>query len=826
MSADAIAFLNRTDEIELLASFLPPRCAQSSVLILTAPSGFGKSALTDQLLRSLRQSKLDASIVVVDPDIRTGPGGTSIHEGFFIQRFAEALSAQAKISDAKTFQEFLWERGLRTASEIPLADIIKKVPSLSSAYEIGLDLVGRGAAAGKYSEASLLKSDAHSAVELCWEYVRAVCRESRVVAVVREAQQIDLQSLRSLLEMNRDLPMQHLIIEYTCTDTFETLHAKTILSAFKDHPKAGIEQLRRLDEPYVADLLHAYLGRDTQLPHGYYDAWGGNLRSIDEIKYIASRPMALIAGAPLSLTGLNAKIGSHLQDLDRDQKMLLAIIFSHREGINQETLLAIASKANPQVPPSVWIEGIGSLVEHHHFIAHGYDVVRLNNEDLATVIEASPEFTGLNAIATNLLREHYLDILVRSDYASSSMSVAIRQAILLCAKTGDITSISDLTRKLSSEIRAANDQSVYVDAVLFAISKNGAAFPGEGERLLNWCADLAYDTGDFQRAHDILALKHDISPANASMLACCLQELGRHPEALEIADQGKYHWSGTDGEIASDLIRFLVFRDLGDVQRARELLHSVLGNESFLDSPLRGYGLRFSESIRGLPSCLDDALASITWFQRFGFVDSCAYSQLAAAMHAARLGDPLLADELLAAADRHLSTQVRDQPMLLNNRAAISMLSDDVDFEECGRMLARAMRSSRDDYSDVTILNNMAIVNAKTGKTAEAKSCMDRALRILESPQFCDKDIFWEVAYTARSVYRDAGEEYRVQQVLQSLPRQPLVNTTYWNYRFGFQEEVGTQYGHLLKFDYHPLFLSHWLIDREGLETLKARLPE
>ena len=213
-----LVFVNRADDLARLRTFVPPACYESSLVVIKGPPGRGKSALTDKLIADLRSEQISLEIAVVDPSIRMRAGTARTHDGFFIQRFAEELSATADGRIHDDFQTFLRNRGVRTVRETNLIDFLRTFPSLGTVYSGFFEVLERFFAQGDYNAEAVLASDSRAAVTLCADYVDSVCRPNAMVVVVREAQQIDIQSLRFLLEMHMRLPMLHLLIEYTTSD--------------------------------------------------------------------------------------------------------------------------------------------------------------------------------------------------------------------------------------------------------------------------------------------------------------------------------------------------------------------------------------------------------------------------------------------------------------------------------------------------------------------------------------------------------------------------------------------------------------------------------
>jgi len=822
-------FVNREEELKLLLSLIPPKCHTASLVIIRAPSGYGKSTLTDRLIEHAKE--IDLLFAVVDPSIRLKSGDARVYDGFYIQRCAEDISSRARDYYLPDFKDFLSQRRWRTLREKNATDLIRKYPTPTAVYENFISYIDRFFSKGDFDVSKVLTSDTRDAVAICREYVEFVCDRSSAVTVIREAQHIDHESLRFFLQSNRTLKGQHLFIEYTSEDgRFDPGHEKVFVREMADYTNTHFLELDRLSRDHLEALIRANVEGDFTLSSDYYLKWNGNVRSVMEMKYrvALSRKITGPSDIRLSLADLKGHLLAHFAELPRLQKLLLAIVVSHVEAVHRHTLLSVAARLESYSTAAERERSLDELLTNHRFLESSYEFLRLQNEDISEAIEQDAQFVGLRGLAQKELRDYYLEIVDTNDFTAAAMPVAVRQSLWLCAKTGDTTSMLRLMRHLSDDIRLANDQSVYVDAIAEAVSGAGELFQVEHEEFVDWAAALAYDTGDFDRASKLLDTLPSLNAYRGAMLSCCAQEIGAHQRAVEIIRENRPSWHGVEAQLTCDLIEMLVTRSLGETAQARDIFDSVLDNNTFRASPLFGYALRFSETINEFPHCTTHVLESASWFERHGLHKSQAYSRLASAMHLARAGNVASALDNVKLASQTLVGEVHDQHIIMNNKAAVTMLSDRPAFLECTGWLKGAMYTSRDDYSDTVLLNNLAIANIGSGHLAGAVECIERALTILKNPDFADRNIFWGVSFTAMSVFRQAGHAERAERVRrlpQEVSPRPTIYPDYWEYRFGLRDDVDPKFNYMLQFNYHPLFLSHWVIDLEGLTLLKTEPP-
>ena len=819
-------FVDRNEELTFLRARVPPACHASSLVILRSPPGFGKSTLTDRLLVELDRQSVNATLI--DPSIRIRSGDARIYDGYFIQRCAADLALRADKNQIARFRDFLSARRWTTAGEKSPGDAIRRYPNFEGLYNTLVDYIERLMGTGSYGEDKILLSDSQYAVQICREYVYAVAASSPLVMVVREAQHIDHDSLRFFLIANKALADQHLILEYTSFNgRFDPDHEKVLLRELEGHRDASILDLLRLDQVHLQELLRKSIDADLDLSSEYYLHWDGNLRAISEMRYRVAVARRLDSAEQIkrSLSDFSGQLTEHLAMLTPLQKLALAVVAANVEAVDRYTLLSVLSRLDRLSTTSDREHALSDLVSKHKFLELSTEGMRFQNDDVAAAVNTGHSFLGLISMAQKGLRDFYRELIDGETFATVAAAAAMRQSLRLCALTNDTVGLLETAHRLRTIIRQTNDQMLYVDSITDALT-SADLLGHEQLTLAEWAASLAYEVSDFSRTTAILSKlpQASLDAFQGVMLACSEQEIGKHDAALARAIWGRFIWQGTDSRLATQIVEFLVLRARNRIAEARQTLERMIRSPEFQHSPLLGYALRLFESVSDFPLATAEILRSVAEFEKQGLFRSQAYSELAAAVHMAREGRLHDAANLMAGATNKLQGEVRDHHLILNDRSVIELLGDVPDFHACIRDLTLAMQTSRDDFSDVTILNNLAIAYQMTGQLSEAGDCVEHILSILRDPSFGDRELLWGLAFTAMNVFTALGQTKRAQQVREMPWREtgsPLLNKAYWEVRFGQKSVAGEQFRFMLRHDYHPLFLSHWLIDLEGLEVLK-----
>ena len=827
---DGLTFVNREQELDYLERWLEEASSRPALIVIRAPSGFGKSSLTDKLLGSANPAV--HSSCVVDPSIRGRVGSVALHRGFFVQRIAESLNAAACELPApwQTLSSFLKSRRKDAAlSKNPL-DIVSELPTPKHAYKVVFDYLARAFSFGRYTPEKLLASDQGYAVATCTAYVEETFQQHAMLLIVREAQHIDLESLKFLLDRTERHPGPDLLIEYTTeSGTFEPEHQKLLLQAADRRGGVRILDLARLSEYHLEYLIRSTVRNDFNLVSDYYLAWDGNLRSIVELKFGVRVGTLLAKDSDIAgtLTDLSRTLEEHLIRLTNLERLLLAILLANVEAISLSSLLLVATGIDNQTLHSEISTAIDSLRQDHAFITVTGSMIALRNDTIAVTLQSAASLKGLIALSEKGLRDLYWDQLHLAT-SSLGLSHVLRHYFRLCAKTKDVQGLSKTVDTLREEIRKANDPSIYIDAIAEAIEADPQLYSGDHDELILWAAELAYAASDWNRAASLLSTLHDQTPYSELMRACALQESGGHKEALEITSALYDKTIDPQLKLACDLVKALVTGCRGQWDEMRTILTAASASDAYASSPLLGYCYRFFEIADGHNKRLDKLKRSADIFGQHGLSVSKAYSQQAAAIALARSGEIEQAKELLMAANVVLDRDIHDRHLVMNNVCAVELLSDQPDSTLCRDLLSHALPLARDDFSELTILSNLSLALLASGNPSAAGEVANKCGSLLRNHEFADKDIYWPVSFNMSVVYAALHDENKRAAAL-AFPKEEGAalsdddDDDYWRFRFGMLEMEPAGHKYLLSRPWYPVYLSHWLIDLEGLYLLKPK---
>jgi hypothetical protein len=815
-------FVNRTEELATLRDRVLPIGARGAITFLRSPSGYGKSRLTDRLVEQIPSD--GPTCVLVDPAIRSKSRSDRIYGWFFVQRAAEPYARRLVPGrrEYRPFADFVRKRGWRRIHWKQVYEHAKAVSSIGGLFKVGFELGENLLKRGRYSPEVLLQDDSRLAAEIAQDYVLALSNFRPTLFVIRETQNIDPESLKFFLSNGTAEGTCCTIFEYTTSDyKFSAEHEKIIFDSMAE-PSMVILDLHSLNVREFRYLLNKYAPISKNVEAVAELQWDGNLRIIRELKYRVMVRHAV--DAPTSFD-LQTAIQKNIVSLTTQRRLILALVVTHVEALDQGVLVTALRRVDSSITEANIASDLKHLAEIDGYIRFEGNRAAIADEDLLAALIASQPMAAVLKLAAISLRDYYLDLVSGDLFGNVPLHSALRQAVALCAKTGDIFALRNLVKILDRSARQAHNQTLYVSIVADAALADRDLSEIEKRELVGWASASAYEAGNFPTAARLLEALIELRSYDMAMLACCYGETNRHEAALELA--GKLAGSTHEADrLAAKLIACLSLHAIGRKEEAIALHAEMRQNETFTVSPLFGFVLRFTEVVDDFPDCSADVLASANLLRRAGLRKSAAYSLLSGAMHLAYLGKIKAAQQRVASADRELRPHIRNQSIIINNRVVIELLSGRPKVAWCLDKLTTALFNVGDDFSRLTLHNNCLICYALLVDVERGNHTVSVIDRILDAPGFGNRDIFITVCFNVWRFCVETGQSDKANRFRSIALGVGLENScypNYWSVRFGLQSSVEPAFDFLLQHKYHPEYLSHWLIDLEGLNVLRAR---
>ncbi len=817
-----MVFLDREGERETLLASLPPVATAPELLIILGPTGVGKSSLTGFVTKQIQMS---VPIALVDPYLRGGDRDPHrAYEGYFLQHCVAAVSDQIKAAKPgfDTFENYVRNRGWKNLKGFDVKGTARDAVSPHKLVGRAIDATERVTGRGNFSPEALLKSDDRFAIEICAEYFRQAACAFDFVLVVQEAQHCDTTSLRHILQCLSEGGRFYPMLEYTTEDQTLQKRHQVQIDQFSE-PK--IWHIDVLPWPYVAELLERH-GQHNQDVIGEFRAkWDGNLRTVSDLQYRVAFGTGNFPTNPNQVIPHDAvrAISERMSALGRAERFVLALLKEHNEPITREVFEALWQTIDPTRGLPLRLSDVLAGLSESYLSVSGTQI-GLNNDDVATAHSQLPDAALYTGDARRLLLDHYNDAARCADEGRVSRAVAIRHATRLAALIPDPVLLEELLDRLDGEIEAKGDPTLYVDHVIASLRDTDDLGPGERSSLAEWAARHAYRSSNFDLALKAIEIGKLEGPMWDCVRAHSLIEEIREPEAGEIAAALRAELPYPDADLVSDLILGNLDLVEGNLETCARRLDGAAKIAKRRKSLLLGHIYRLLESAVSTEAAIDYCEQSARIYAEAGLERSAAQSRITVTRHLARRGEIEAAKAMLDAASGSLKDAASSRQFFLNNQAAVELLDEEPDFANAEAQLRSALLLSRDKFSDLTILQNLAIAIWQGRGATAALGTIEQALSIIREVNATTSLLADTVGHTAFVILTDAGEVEAASEALAHLRDDfgiDIEGSAYWSWRFGLSDARPDLYApEIMDKPYHPSFLSQWQLDWEVVRAL------
>ncbi|NOR64260.1 MAG: hypothetical protein GQ535_17460 [Rhodobacteraceae bacterium] len=822
--AQDIVFLDRNEQRTTLLASLPPMSTRQWLRIIRGPKGIGKSALSDCVTSQIKDA---VPVIYVDPLIRGDVADHRSYDGLYVQLCVEALSEFAKTHAAgfQTFDFFIKDRGFRNLKGIDPNQIVRDGTSGGRLIGHGIDAVDRVVGRGHFSATALLNSDSRAAIEVCAEYFAEAIKKTPCVMVIREGQHFDHYSLKHILGVMIDAPEFNPIIEYTSEDsTFQKTH-QPIFDRVKNRL---IWDITELPWEYVLQLLERNGSANTEFAGEFRAKWNGNLRTVEELlfKVGVGHGQLLIDGG--NLAGLTAvdHIQARVAKLVAAERYALALIAEFNEPMPYDVLDAIWVKTALVRGYAFRTTDVVKSLAEKRFIQRTGEILGLKSDDIATATKQMKDAGRHHLDARNRLLDYFYDVLETSSISSRERGTTIRHAVRLAAIVGDTVRVSSLLTEMETDIAAKGCSDMYIDAALSCLSEPEQTTPFEKSTLGGWAATKAYETSDFNKTLKAIELGELQGAKWDCVRAFSHIEEGIEDLAEAYANNLRNELPFDGAEMMSDIILANIDLTRRRYENCKRRLGRALAGEGPAKSVLAGHAHRLLEFSTTDDASILHCQQSADIFKSFGLDKSEAYSLLAKCRHLARTGKTDAATRIITKIRPIMMETNASRQFLLNNEAAVILLSHDPDTHNASELLRSAYLASSDKFSDIVILQNTAIALELQGNSQRAIMVAEQMVAMLAVPDTTSRLIAPSTCANAGEIFlrngldEKAAEVFKLPEIKLGLP----APTGYWGWRYKLTAEAPNDtHAHLAQSPFHPVFLSQWQVDHEVLSALFAK---
>lgn len=801
-------FLNRRPHLKRLSELLAMASSRESarIVVATGKAGVGKSALFRQ---AASKASSEYCYVYCDraPTSEGLPDGTPMPE--LIQR---RLSAAAPENGFSTFDDFRankqWSTTLLRATEAVGAIVAKStLPSLASKF--ALETYGQVSSAVTSHFAQRRATWAGDDQRIV--YAQSVLQSVPVIVHVDHAHFLEWAEVDLLLHLLDDTQAV-LFLEYT-EDAEGSGDVSLPQFGGRKALKIAVEPLA---EPY-AERLFAALPPRFARPLRSQFARTGDLRPFDEAVHLQSREGGILEIFDISEDNLVRTTATALSLLDADTKKVLLAVSAHAGPVDRGLLNQLVE--DPHVAPlfsgTLDVErAIDRLDSQLLVIATENDVMcqtRVND-----LVRQDVHLAAMKTTFRKQWRDFYRSLAERTVFVSDEDRC--RQLLHQCAELNDIVGIARTLEEIGYKGIASRNPRAIVTYLKHVIDK--LKFGGDKDAItrivLAQCC-FFYEAGWFDEALACLLLIEERPRCYQYLLAELYCSAGRATRGIRLAESYLAQLDPLDpdhinSELCLRLVKVHGLRNSNQVVEARKYYLSFVDDQRFVGSPAFATLLRYADLCLyedgDLERCnrylrraatltkesgqwRDYASVCISLVQQIGYTEA--------------LDD---AEAFLVEAEEVGRRVWLQQPMLLANRAVLSMYRGDVEKGSL-HLLQQALVLSYDPLDRILIQNNILVWHAMAGGLQHAIPVAH-----LLSEQVGDLSIDTEirriVLYNLEQLERQRGNQETANELYDRWSTlRSGIDESYWSYRRTLVPPPGVP-PRRYRMTFHPVYLAHW----------------
>lgn len=699
----------------------------SSVILLYADSGFGKSSVVEKVKEKYQSLKDRMIIVNTPPKNRT----SASVEGNYLNCIAEAINQ--KLLGVFTLEDFLDSPEGDMQRMIDVDEILKNGSTFTSALTSGIGQL----ALAELKAQRLLYDSTIDSILVIKKYIELAIARYDIILDITNAQNMDTATYRVLNSILQTPSMKTIILEYTTEDG-------NFLDAIKFAESFNCScELMKIDcLPFEFALSILGIPVDSQkiseIEKFYNNVVKGNL-----YKLIQEKLNAKSYGDNYSEDPIDKRI----RLLGYAQKLILSIVCLHDGEIATNLLNEILESINSSFYiPVNWRLELDSLLEEED------GILKLHHPSIADSISLAPD----NAITSSayLYLVSFYEKWLNEGNTADIHKVSVIMLIKLHSQFNPIKMLPLMTQFKQIIIGSIAER----DALRLIKQAFDSINVGRETRYHLILISLCYDAGFYTSAYSLMKELEPLSLDSSKILMCMLLNRNDyHEDAIMMCDDIYRRTTHTRYKLISLMIKMLSQRSLNLTNEYRKTFRKIKRNLQFRNLPEYGFFLRNAQITLTYAKGLDYIQRSISFFERKGEPLFAAQAKLTLAVQNARLGNLEESERILDSIAPIIISESFEKHIIYINRAAVRLLglkADDV----TDSLLNKALLTVTTVFDRISVLNCMLcsiIIRSGTIDEFERICKMIEKELILEPDQRIRKKVYTNIYLYHRDVSKN-----------------------------------------------------------------------
>ncbi len=808
--------INRESEKTLVTGLIKNR-SSGVILIVYAPSGFGKSIFTDNIGAELSEQYITIRVESSAVKNEEKP------EGFLVREISNSLNNKSlscnHLLSYETYKTKLVGKRTRSNYNSALLKSLRILRPISEIYQ-------RITKTGNFDSSNLISSTVNSEIIELRDYIDFNFKvlendNTSALIIIENIHVCDETSLKFLADIAYDYEKINFIFEYTVRDkSDEAFHLDDIRKIFRACKNRLKETpLRKLDKSCIANLLELWnVNKEVFRPLlEAYEFTDGNIKKLEDFK------MLLNSDLKLSFDYENNELkkiydNSYVEifnSLPNDSQFILLTLSSTNVSLHKTLIQELGLIACSE---GMFIDSdfaINTLIKRGGLVKiNSTETISLAHDSLANSFKKIPNYQTRSLVISNMIANLFEQKLAEREFSLISkfdcLTILVYQyAYIKSAKLLSLLKHYKLDHFLE---KSPSTGRIFLAKAKDLIIDQGLLLKGSKlYELLN----VYYELDMFSLGYEICLKYHENNIKSLIFESAFLNRLNKHSECISLCRMTLSNDSiakNLDQILKLKILQIVSFRSLNNLEEMRNVFTEVNSKINlYRDTNAYAQFLRNSEIVLPIQESIRNLEQALSYYVETGNYIDAGKVNLSLSMQYGRLGKLASAEENINLARKRLVNRNVDYCMVLNNEAVIESYKKE--YENAERILVIARNHAYSDFDKVVITYNLINVYAELNQKDKIAHYIPYIMSLISNfPHERNHSLDQSVYFNLSVIYSEILNDYdKASNCTQKALELSLPKNSYWKARFNISGNKCSDYR--LSHRLHYGFLSHWAIN-------------
>ena len=709
-------YVDRLNELKRIKE-LYQNTNQSSLLLMFAKTGIGKSSLSHKFTDSIKADKTTDVIYVITNQINN----TISNQGYFQMEIFKWIYKYFKNDDEYNFEKYIFKN--KTYKRYIISKIISESQSQESIKSLilkvfGVNILKRIFKIDQFDYENLFEDYSKKTNKITKEYIEYILDNRKLVLVIDNIQNIDDLSLDVILSwLSEYSQKKHFIIfEYTIDESRDNvLKLREKINNYDLNLHFFELNNMEVDNAIKAAKLRAQDNQNLEIDVeqveaiDYYKKVDGNIRSLED--FIRGYNHNRI------YNGKNSATYESIASLNQNDSLILSIICLNDSKINKYMLGGLLN-SYPNINIS---ESLDTLINSLDLIIARDDDYYIKHASIFDnwVVLSESKLKSTTLIAYSLLKNHYNNLLENAHISSNQNIFLLLIKLYSKYEPDKIYDLLNNFDNILQEFLSPKQLEEYIVTIDEELSNNISEYEDFYYKLIDICLNVKL----FDLADELLQKLFIYNNLKKYIFYKCNIFIQKedHKSNIEFINEIIKNLYDEYFVLYLKLFLMVSYRSVNDNNMVQIINQEIEASiNRYKDTLFYGFYLRLSEIKKKRNEAIIDVENSVSHFQKFNSNVQVAKSRVALSFLYAVTGNTNAAIIESDKAEKIIVKDFANRHIFYNNKAAIYLLNRNKG-KEILSMLKSAEEYAIGTFDKLAIYNNILVYSLETNDDRNAK---------------------------------------------------------------------------------------------------------